>query len=220
MDSVEYFPGRCADVFGDPKQPTVLMWHGAQTDARASMRPLAERVHARGLSVVVPDWDSHADDGGRSDLLRSAHYARARAGGSDGLIVVGWSMGGVAAAGLAIHASEHGMRLIRAVCLAGAFMVRDPISGERIAQDIPGGQRRTPFVLLHGTADAVVPIDASRTFAAALRHNGWPVEFEKLSTDHAAIAGASYDTDADRYEPAADPASLAIADDVAARIAG
>src|SRR3712207_467308 len=99
MDSVEYSRGRWADVFGDSGQPTVLMWHGAQTDARVTMRPLAERVHEHGLSVVVADWDSHADDGGRADLLRSAHFARKHAGSSDGVILVGWSMGGVAAAG-------------------------------------------------------------------------------------------------------------------------
>ncbi|HKI40512.1 MAG TPA: esterase, partial [Mycobacterium sp.] len=41
METVEYAPGRLVDVFGDPLQPTVLIWHGMQTDARAAVRPLA-----------------------------------------------------------------------------------------------------------------------------------------------------------------------------------
>ena len=65
-----------------------LMWHGAQTDARSAMRPLAELVAGHGLTVAVPDWDSHAADGGRSDLLGSVEFIREHLG-SGGLIVVG-----------------------------------------------------------------------------------------------------------------------------------
>ena len=67
VDIVEYAPGRFADVFGDGTQQTVLMWHGAQTDAKAAMRPLAELVSGHGLAVIVPDWDSGADDAGREE---------------------------------------------------------------------------------------------------------------------------------------------------------
>src|SRR5690348_1803542 len=129
METVEYARGRRVDLFGDPAQPTILLWHGAQTDARAAVRPLAEFLAERGLSVIAPDWNSHADDGGRSDLLRSAHFARGRTAKSEGLTLVGWSLGGLAAAGLTIHASDHGVRVAHTVCLAGAFMVRDPICG-------------------------------------------------------------------------------------------
>ena len=44
VETVEYAPGRKADILGNPAQRTVLMWHGTQADARASMRPLAERI--------------------------------------------------------------------------------------------------------------------------------------------------------------------------------
>ena len=71
METVQYASGRRADLYGDVAQRTVLMWHGAQTDARQTMRPLAERVADHGFDVVVVDWDSHADDRGRADLLRS-----------------------------------------------------------------------------------------------------------------------------------------------------
>ena len=218
MQTIEYSPGRSADVYGDPAQNTVLMWHGAQTDSRAAMRPLAERVHANGPAVVLADWDSHADDGGRADLLASALYAHEHADGRD-LVVVGWSMGGLAAAGLTIRAPELGVAISRTVCLAGAFMVRDPVSGAPLPTELPDGVR-APFLLLHGAGDDVIPADASREFAETLQGNRWPVECVVLDADHASIAGAAYDAAADRYSPASDAATLAIADDIAARIVG
>lgn len=218
MRTVEYSPGRAADVLGEPSQATVLMWHGAQTDSRAAMRPLAERVHGHGMAVVLADWDCRAADGGRSDLVASASYAQEHANGSE-LVLVGWSMGGLAAAGLTIRAAELGMVVSRSVCLAGAFMVRDPISGAPLPTQLPVGDR-PPFLLLHGGSDDVVPADASREFAETLRRNNWPVECAVLAADHASIAGAAYDRDGDRYFAASDAATLAVADDVAARIAG
>lgn len=215
VDTVEYSPGRSADVYGDPSQPTVLMWHGAQTDSRAAMRPLAERVHRRGASVVLADWDSHADDGGRTDLLASARFAAERTD-SRPLVLVGWSMGGLAAAGLTLQAPQIGVDVAHTVCLAGAFMVRDPISGAALPADLSGVP--VPFTLLHGADDDVVPADASRDFAAVLARNDWPVECVVVAADHGSIAGATYDPTADRYSAATDAATLAVADDVAARI--
>jgi dienelactone hydrolase len=217
VQTVEYSTGRTADVFGEPAQPTVLMWHGAQTDSRAAMRPLAERVHGHGLAVVLADWDSHADDGGRADLLGSADFTQKRADGNK-LVIVGWSIGGLAAAGVTIRARELNIAVSHTVCLAGAFMVRDPISGAPLPTTLPDGDH-APFTLLHGAADDVIPAEASRAFADTLRRNDWPVVCEELAADHASIAGAAYDAAADRYSPASDPATLAVADDVAARIA-
>lgn len=216
MQTLEYSPGRAADVYGEPTQPTVLMWHGAQTDSRAAMRPLAERVHGHGLAVVLADWDSHADDAGRSDLVASARFAFSRAGAP--LTVVGWSMGGLAAAGLTFHAGDVGVQVARTVCLAGAFMVRDPISDAALPTSL-GRTGRAPFLLLHGESDDVIPPDASRDFAETLRGNDWPVHCVVLDADHGSIAGATYDAAADRYSPATDPVSLSVADDVARRIA-
>lgn len=214
MHTVEYSPGRSADIFGDPAQPTVLMWHGAQTDSRTAMRPLAERVHAHGPAVVLADWDSHALDRGRADLLASAAHARERAGDAP-LVVVGWSMGGLAAAGLAIHGREFAVA--HAVCLAGAFMVADPFSGAPLPGSLNGDA--VAFTLLHGAHDEVVPAAVSRKFAETLSRNGWPVSCAVLEADHGSIAGATYDAAADRYSAATDEASLSVAADVAARIA-
>jgi dienelactone hydrolase len=220
MDTVEYAPGRLADVFGEPTRPTVLIWHGMQSDARAAVRPLAERVADHGRSVVAPDWDSHADDTGRSDLLQSVYFAQRRCGPAGILTLVGWSMGGLAAAGLTVHASDHGVRLRHTVCLAGAFMTTDPISGHEPASVLANsGVHRSPFTLLHGVADDVVPISASRRFAQELQRQGWPVDLVELDADHGSIAGARYDRAADRYYAADDRGTLDVAADVAARIA-
>ncbi|OBI09386.1 alpha/beta hydrolase family protein [Mycobacterium scrofulaceum] len=216
MDSVEYSPGRLADVFGDPAQPMILLWHGMQTDARAAVRPLAKLLVAHGAVVVAPDWNSHADDGGRGDLLRSVDFARNRAGDPDRMVLVGWSLGGVAAAALALAAE---VPLAHTVCLAGAFMVPDPIFGRRVTDGLSRLRAGTPFTLLHGLADDVVPVAASRDFAAALRRVGWPVELVELAADHGSIAGADYDAVADRYEPGKSDAALRVAGEVAARIA-
>ncbi|WP_326546523.1 alpha/beta fold hydrolase [Mycolicibacterium sp. ND9-15] len=214
MHTVEYSPGRSADVFGDPAQPTVLMWHGAQTDSRTAMRPLAERVHEHGPAVVLADWDSHADDRGRADLMASAEYAREHAGDKP-LVLVGWSMGGLAAAGLTIHVRQ--INVTHTVCLAGAFVVPDPISGAPLPRELDGDP--VPFTLLHGQHDDVIPVEVSRGFAETLERNGWPASCVVLAADHGSIAGATYDPVADRYSAASDPATLSVAAEVAARIA-
>ncbi len=216
--TMSYAPGRHADVYGDPAEPTVLLWHGTQTDARASVAPLAHAVARRRFSVVAPDWDSHAADGGRGDLLSSVDFARAWSADADRLTLVGWSLGAVAAAGLTIRAERFDLTPARTVCLAGAFGVRDPISGAPLRDLLEGTPAGTAFTLLHGLADDVVPVQASREFAAALSAAGWPVEVVELEADHATIAGARYDAQADRYGPAEDPHTLVVADDVAAHI--
>lgn len=214
--TVEYASGRLADVYGDPAEPTVVLWHGMQTDARAAFRPLAGMLADRGAAVVAPDWNSHADDGGRGDLLRSLDFARNFADDPDGIVLVGWSMGGVAAAALTLGGD---VQLAHTVCLAGAFMVPDPIFGRRVTDDLSPERVGTPFTLLHGLADDVVPVTASREFAEGLEGVGWPVELVELAADHGSIAGADYDPVADRYEPGTSEEALRVAGEVAARIA-
>jgi len=219
MESVEYAQGRFADVYGDPAERTVLMWHGAQVDARASMRPLAQRVAEYGVGVVVADWNSRSDDRGRADLLASWQFAREAGATPDDLVLVGWSLGGAAAAGATIHATDFDFGLAHTVCLAGAFTFADSVSGQIPSADRTEFGEGARFTLLHGVDDDVIPVDVSRDFAATLRRNGWPVELIELPTDHKAIAGAAYDEASDRYEPASDPQALAVVQVVADRIA-
>jgi dienelactone hydrolase len=192
------------------------MWHGAQTDARATFGPLAERVADSGFAVYVPDWDSHAGDRGRADLVASLDLVREPS--TEAFILVGWSMGGVAAAGATIHAARLGLRIAHTVCLAGAFMVDDPVSAKPLPTDLADCRDRAAFTLLHGDADDVIPVAVSRQWADTLRRNEWPVDFTELHADHGSIAGATYRPAVDRYVASDDPTSLNVADDVAARI--
>lgn len=217
--TTEYAPGRLADVFGDPSQPMVLLWHGMQTDARAAVRPLAGLLADHGVAVVAPDWNSHADDGGRADLLRSVDFARSLAGDAHGIVLVGWSLGGAAAAGLTLDIADRDVVVTHTFCLAGAFMAREPITARKVTDELPTDRAGTPFTLLHGLSDDVVPVSASRDFAAALTRIGWPVELVELAADHGSIAGADYDAVADRYEPGQGQPSRRVAAEVAARIA-
>lgn len=218
VETVEYAPGRLVDVFGDPARPTVLLWHGMQTNARAAFGPLAGMLAGHGAAVLAADWNSHADDGGRADLLGSLDFARNFAGQGRGIVLVGWSMGGCAAAGLTLNAAEFGVTLTHTVCLAGAFMVPDPLTG-RPPADAVSADGGTPFTLLHGLADDVVPVTASREFAEGLERVGRPVNLVELAADHGSIAGADYDDAADRYEPGTSAEALRVAHEVAARIA-
>lgn len=216
---MDYAPGRKADVFGEPVPSTILLWHGAQTDARAAVGPLAELLAERGALVVAPDWNSHAEDGGRADLLRSLELARNLATDAERILLVGWSMGGAAAAGVTLRATQVGFAPAQTICLAGAFMVPDPISGAPLTDELGAADVGAPFTLLHGLDDDVVPVDASRDFAARLERVGWPVEVIELAADHGSIAGADYDALADRYEPAKDGPARIVAQHVADRIA-
>ena len=194
----------------------MLLWHGMQADARVVLRPLAGLLAGYGVTVVAPDWNSHAADGGRGDLLRSVDFTRAH---GSGIVLVGWSMGGVAAAGLTVDAAALEVPLVHTVCLAGAFMAPDPISGCIVTDGLSAEHVGSPFTLLHGLADDVVPATASRDFAARLQGIGWPVESVELAADHGSIAGADYDPAADRYSAARAGAPLRVAGEVAARIA-
>jgi dienelactone hydrolase len=219
VKTVEYAPGRWADVFGDSTEPAILLWHGMQTDARAAVRPLAGLLAGHGAAVVAPDWNSHAHDGGRADLLRSLEFTQKRSKDANGIVLVGWSLGGVAAAGLTLGAPNLDVEIAHTVCLAGAFMAPDPISGRLVTDALSPDHVGSPFTLLHGLADDVVPLTASRDFAASLEQIGWPVDFVELAADHGSIAGAEYDPIADRYEPAEGGQAVIVAAQVAARIA-
>lgn len=215
-ETVEYAPGRLADIYGDWSQPAVLLWHGMQTDARAAVGPLAGLLAERGAVVVAPDWNSHADDGGRGDLLASVDFVRKRATGA--IVLVGWSLGGAAAAGLTIDAANHDVAIAHTVCLAGAFMAPDPISGRSPADMLSSAQIGSPFTLLHGLSDDAVPSTASREFAASLEQAGWQVDLVELAADHGSIAGAEYDPVADRYEPGRGEEARRMAIEVADRV--
>ena len=223
MDTVEYAPGRLADVHRGIRAGHVLLWHGRQPDMRNAVAPLAGLIAAHGPTVHAADWDSHAEDGGRSDLLRSLRFVResVESGGADpnSLVLVGWSLGGTAAAGLTLNARKLSVRVAHTVCLAGGFPAPDPISGVHLTGRLPSSKNPSGFTLLHGIADDVVPVAASRAFGQHLAQAGWPVEVVELPTGHGGIAGAELDPTGDGYQPATGEAARSVTAEVAERIA-
>jgi len=224
VETLEYATGRLVDVHRGAGAGQVLLWHGRQPDMRAAVAPLADLIAAHGPTVHAADWNSHADDGGRSDVLGSLRFVRESietgGGDPDSMVLVGWSLGGTAAAGLTLHARRLGVRFAHTVCLAGGFPAPDPISGDQLlAGRLPSSKRPSPFTLLHGIADDIVPVATSRAFAQQLIQAGWPVDVVELPTDHGGIAGAELDPSGDGYQPATDDATRSVAAEVADRIA-
>ncbi len=223
METHEYAPGRFVDVHAGVGRGHVLLWHGRQPDMRSAVAPLSGLIAARGPTVHAADWNSHADDAGRSDLLRSFRFVRetAEAEGADpdSLVLVGWSLGGTAAAGLTLHARKLGVSVAHTVCLAGGFPAPDPISGVHLTGRLPSSKSPSGFTLFHGIADDVVPVAASRAFGQQLAQSGWPVEVVELPTGHGGIAGAELDPTGDGYQAATDEKTIAVATEVAGRIA-
>jgi dienelactone hydrolase len=222
VETLEYAPGRPADLHAGAGAGHVLLWHGRGPNERGALSTLAGLVADRGPTVIVPDWSSEADDGGRADLLRSLRYARetVEADGHepDSLVLVGWSLGGTAAAGLTIHARRLGVGVARTVCLAGGFVAPDPISGEVLGGHLPTTPDTAPFTLIHGIADDTAPVAMSRAFAQALELAHWPVELVEMPTDHFGIVGTHYDEARDTCLPATDERTLALVAEVADRI--
>ncbi|MBC7594990.1 MAG: esterase [Kineosporiaceae bacterium] len=210
--TVEYAPGRPIDIYGPAAATTVLLWHGSGPNERDVLAPLATAVADRGVLVLVPDWDSTKPDGGHADLLRSVKFARER--GDSRLVVAGWSLGGTAAASLAINARKLGLDSVPAVCLAGAFLTTDPLSGQPFTSFEPSPRAPGSIRLVHGTRDDIVDIAGSRAFAAALQSAGWEADLTELDTDHAGIVGAEFVAERSRCVPSQDTQVIAALEQV------
>lgn len=205
--TLEYAPERKIDIYGERSPNTLLLWHGRGPNERDVLAPLASLVAARGVRVLLPDWDSTKPDGGRSDLLQSVKFAREYDDEPDSqLVVAGWSLGGTAAASLALNARRLGLEFVPAVCLAGAFQTTDPLSGAPFASIVPSPRSPGSIRLIHGTKDDIAVVEGAKEFATVLNHAGWHTEFLELSTDHAGIIGTQFEDDRQRCVPSRSPA--------------
>jgi pimeloyl-ACP methyl ester carboxylesterase len=190
MVTEEYAPGREVDVHGEGHEGIVLLWHGKEPNSRRLLSGLAASVAATGARVLNADWDSAADDRGRADLLGSVRHARetADALGLDpaDLVVVGWSLGGVAATSLAVHAKRLGIAVGHTVLIAPADGPRavDPISGAPLPHPMPPGAGQGPVDVLHGSADDITKPAMVRGLEERLRSAGWATTLTELETDH------------------------------------
>ncbi|MFH9423725.1 alpha/beta hydrolase [Streptomyces sp. NPDC017529] len=190
---------------------TVLLWHGIGPDERDILEPLAHAMTDHGLRVLVPDWRSDAEDGGRAQLLESLAYARARARSAGGsLVLVGWSAGAGAAVGVALHPELFdGWAPTAVFGVGGRYSLPARTTGTAPLADLAAGRVPTaPVHLLHGTYDSVVPAEHSRVLAEAVRAVGHAVHLEEPATDHAGVIMTEYDVAAGRCRATRDEAAL------------
>lgn len=221
----EYAPGRLVDVHGEGRDGIVLLWHGRGPDSRTVVSDLAGEIAQHDVTVVVPDWSSEVSDGGKADLLASLTYARDIAAGldldPDRLVVTGWSLGGTAAVGLAIHAPVIGVRIAATVLLSPGDGPRalDPFTGAQHPDPMPAAPHAGPVDVVSATEDDIATPGLVRGLESRLRAAGWRTRLTDVAADHGSIAMTRYDAVADRFVPADDERTVTAGRQVAAIVA-
>ena len=224
MAAHEYAPGRRVLRRGEPDVGVALLWHGRGVDGAAWMLPLADRIAASGVLALAIDWNSEGADGGRADLLTSLRFARDLAAehGHDpeALAVAGWSLGGTAAASLAVHAKRLGIGLGGVVLIApgdGPHVV-DAISGSPLPATMPPGAGRGRVDLVYGDRDTSATPDLVAGLELRLRIADWQTGLHEVSTDHAGIVGTRFDPRTEQYVRSAADHAVRAADTVASLV--
>ena len=191
--------------FGTPGSPAIMVWHGRGPLEGAAMAGLAERLAAAGYRVFVPEWDSRAADGGRTDLTASLNYARTEAGSA--FVLLGWSLGGKAAITLGMGVGDLNWLPAAVIGLAPATITAEPPFDESPYANSARPPNRVPFTLIHGSQDEVVSVRESRRFHQRATTHGWNVTLHETSASHASIIGCAYDPDTHHcvYDPTAGP---------------
>ncbi|MFE2724784.1 alpha/beta hydrolase [Kitasatospora sp. NPDC059327] len=201
-EAVEYAPGHLMDIHrpagADGPAPVVLLWHGRGPEERDVLRPLAQEAAGLGLLVLVPDWRSDQEDGGRARLLASFAYARREAPALGGdparFVLAGWSLGGREAVALATHPdTPEETRPSAAVGIASAYTRPAVTTGDAPLPYLAEHPSPVPVWLVHGTADDLVPAQATRELHSALERQGSPVRLLEPATDHAGVVLTEYD---------------------------
>jgi dienelactone hydrolase len=217
-------PGRRVIARGTPERGVALIWHGRGVNGAHWMLSLADRVAASGVLALAADWSSEADDHGRSDLMASLHVARETAQrhgrDPDSVVVAGWSLGGTAAAGLALHAEQLGIGLGGVVLIAPGDGPRaiDGISGVPLPGLVPPGEGRCGIDLVYGDRDASATPDLVTGLELRLRSAGWRTSLHELDTDHEGIVGTRFDERTEQYLPSRAADAVHAVDAVAAII--
>ena len=154
-----------AEIAPRPRKPTLLVFHGNASSAMSSLDWFAPLI-AAGYGVVAAEYRGYSGNPGRADeagLARDADafYAEAkRLAGSDRVIVVGHSLGGGVAFGLAMRQKLDA--LVTIGTFTGLRAMAPKIARSFIADRYDNlaavPKLDEPYFLIHGLADDTVPV--------------------------------------------------------------
>ncbi|PVM90151.1 alpha/beta hydrolase [Caulobacter endophyticus] len=163
-------------------KPTFLIFHGNGSSATNSVRWLAPLV-AEGYGVVAAEYREYSGNPGRASEKglaadADAFFDRARVvAGSGKLIVVGHSLGGGVAFGLASRRKLDGLVTIGTFTRLSAMApaIARPLLTDRYDNKGAIASLDEPLFLIHGDADPVIPYghgEALKAEAVAAHRQG------------------------------------------------
>ena len=184
-----------AEVAAQPGKPTLLVFHGNASAATGTLAWFAPLV-AQGYGVVAAEYRGYSGNPGRADesgLARDADafYAEAkRLAGSGRVIVVGHSLGGGVAFGLATRQKLDALVTIGTFTSLRAMTpkIARAFISDRYDNLTAVATLDEPYFLLHGTADDTVPAQMGNAL-----HNA--AISAKLNGFSAVIQGANHHPD-------------------------
>jgi len=198
---LEYSNGRLLDFYRADStrgSAAAVLWHGSGANERDVLSSLAEQLASRNVSAIVPDWDPADRNFAQHQLLDSIANARQTCDRLEiaQLALIGWSLGANAALDFLMNsATIEGWLPSGFVGLAGGFN-GSPFSADRRSHGLES--TTTPILLIHGSADEVVPVESSRRIAEELVSLGCRVELREIDTDHAGVIGTIFNQDRHR----------------------
>lgn len=174
-----------AEVAAQPGRPTLLVFHGNGSSAMSTLDWFAPLI-ASGYGVVAAEYRGYSGNPGRADesgLARDADafYAEARRlAGSGRLIVVGHSLGGGVAFGLAMRQKLDALVTIGAFTglRAMAPKIARALIADRYDNLAAIPKLDEPYFLVHGTADDTVPVTEGHALhdaAVAAKRQGFSI---------------------------------------------
>lgn len=153
-----------AAIAAAPGKPTLLVFHGNGSSAMSTLDWFAPAI-AKGFGVVAAEYRGYSGNPGRADEAGLAHdadafYAEARRRGGGGrLIVVGHSLGGGVAFGLASRQKLDALVTIGTFTSLRAMVpkIARAFVSDRYDNLATVPTLDEPYFLIHGLADDTVP---------------------------------------------------------------